>query len=81
MELEKSNHATKYSFCIQCLGLPKWLSGKELPVKQERQVPSLGQEDPLEEEIGTRASILAWKIPRNRGAWHATIPGVSKGWT
>jgi len=46
-----------------------------------RQVPSLGQEDALEEEIGTHSSILPWKIPCNRGARHATIPGVSKGWT
>ena len=30
---------------------------------QETWVPSLGQENPLEEEIGTRSSILAWKIP------------------
>ena len=81
MDLEKSNHATKYSFCIQCLGLPGWLSGKELTVKWERQVPSLGQEDALEEEIGSYSSILPWKIPCNRGARHATIPGVSKGWT
>ena len=30
---------------------------------QEMQVPSLGQEDPLEEEMTTHFSILAWKIP------------------
>ena len=30
---------------------------------QETQVRSLGQEDPLEEEIASRSSILAWKIP------------------
>ena len=27
------------------------------------QVPSLGQEDPLETEMATRSSILAWRIP------------------
>ena len=31
---------------------------------QERQVRSLGQEDPLEEERATHSSILAWKIPQ-----------------
>ena len=31
---------------------------------QERQVQSLGQEDPLEEEMATHSSILAWRIPR-----------------
>ena len=30
---------------------------------QEAQVPSLGQEDPLEKEMATHSSILAWKIP------------------
>ena len=39
---------------------------KNLPAKQEMQeiqVQSLDWEDPLEEEIATHASILAWKIP------------------
>ena len=31
---------------------------------EETLVPSLGQEDPLEEGMVTRSSILAWKIPR-----------------
>ena len=30
---------------------------------QEMQGPSLGQEDPLEEEMATHSSIIAWKIP------------------
>ena len=30
---------------------------------QEIQVPSLGWEDPLEEEMATHSSILVWKIP------------------
>ena len=40
---------------------------KNLPAKQETQetrVWSLSQEDPLEEEMATHSSILAWKIPR-----------------
>ena len=36
---------------------------KNLPATQETQVQSLGQEDPLEKEMATRSSILAWKIP------------------
>ena len=35
---------------------------KSLPAMQETQVRSLGQEDPLEEEMATHSSILAWKI-------------------
>jgi len=38
-----------------------WLSGKE-PNLQEMQVQSLGREDPLEKEMSTHSSILAWKI-------------------
>ena len=36
---------------------------KRLPAMQETWVQSLGQEDPLEKEIATHSSILAWKIP------------------
>ena len=36
---------------------------KCLPTMQETQVRSLGQEDPLEKEMATHSSILAWKIP------------------
>ena len=36
---------------------------KNLPAVQESQVRSLGQEDPLEKEMATHSSILAWRIP------------------
>ena len=36
---------------------------KNLPAMQEAQVQSLGQEDPLEKEMATQSSILAWIIP------------------
>ena len=39
---------------------------KRLPTMQETQVQSLGQEDPLEKEIETHSSILAWKISRTK---------------
>ena len=35
-------------------------------------------DDPLEKEMATRSSILAWKIPMDRGAWWATVHGVVK---
>ena len=35
---------------------------KNPPEMWETQVQSLGQEDPLEKEMGTHASILAWRI-------------------
>ena len=47
---------------------------------QEMWVQSLGREDPLEEDMATHSSILAWKIPMDRGAWQAplSIHGVTK---
>ena len=36
---------------------------KNLPAVQETQVHSLGWEDPLEKEMATQSSVLAWKIP------------------
>ena len=36
---------------------------KNLPAMQETQVQFLGGEDPLEKEIATHSSILAWRIP------------------
>ena len=36
---------------------------KHLPAIRETRVLSLGQEDPLEEEMATHSSTLAWKIP------------------
>ena len=46
---------------------------------QETRVLSLGQEDPLENEVATHSSILAWKTPRTEesGGLH-TVHGVAK---
>ena len=48
---------------------------------QETQVWSLGQEDPLAEEMATYFNILAWKIPRDRGASRAAVRSISKSQT
>ena len=45
---------------------------------QETWVRSLGWEEPLEEEMATHSSILAWRIPMDREAWRATVPRVAK---
>ena len=44
---------------------------KNLPAMQETWVRSLGQEDPLEKGKGTHSSILARRVPKDRGAWRA----------
>ena len=55
---------------------------KNLPAMQEPQeiqVRSLGQEDPLEEEMATHSSILSWKIPWTEKPW-PVVHGVAKSW-
>ena len=44
-------------------GFPGGSPVKHLPTMQETWVPSLGQKDPLEKEMATHSSILAWRIP------------------
>ena len=45
---------------------------------QEMRVRSLGGEHPLEKEMATHSSILAWGNPMDRGAWRATVHGVTR---
>ena len=54
---------------------------KNLPAMQETQVQSLGGEDPLEKGMATHSSILTWKNPMDRGAWCATVRGITKSQT
>ena len=51
---------------------------KNLPAMWETWVISLGWEDSLEEGMVTHSSILAWRIPMDRGAWQAIVHGVAK---
>ena len=44
-------------------GFPGGSVGRNLPAMQETQVLFLGWADPLEKEMATRSSILAWRIP------------------
>ena len=48
---------------------------------QETRVRDLGWEDPLEKEIATHSSILAWRIPWTEEPDRATVHGVAKSWT
>ena len=57
---------------------------KRLPAMQETRVRPLGWEDPPEKEMATHSSVLPWRIPwtefllQDRGAWRATVCGVTK---
>ena len=54
---------------------------KNPPSMWKNQVQSLGWKDPLEECKATHSSILAWRIPMDRGGWWATDHGIAKSWT
>ena len=67
-----------------CTGFPGGSVVKNLPAMQatqERQFRSLGQEDPLEEEMAAHSSILAWEIPWTEEPQTATVHGFTKSWT
>ena len=53
---------------------------KNLSAMQETWVQSLGQEDPLEQEMAVHSGVLAWRIPWTR-AWWAAVYGVAQSWT
>ena len=59
-------------------GFPGGSVVKNLHALQETWVQSLGKKDPLEEQMATHSSILAWRIPMNRGAWWDTAHVVAK---
>ena len=54
---------------------------KNPPAMRETGVRSLDWEDPLEESMATHCSILAWRIPMNKGAGQAIVHGITKSQT
>ena len=63
------------------LGFPVAQIVKNWSAVWETRVPLLGWEDPLEEGMANCSSIVAWRIPMDRGAWRAIVHGVAKSWT
>ena len=51
---------------------------KNSPALWKTWIQSLGWEDPLQEGMATHSSILAWRIPMDRGAWGPAVHGVTK---
>ena len=76
----------------RALGAVAWITGRDRlgfgflgaqrarnpPAMQETWVQSLDQEDPLKEGMATHSSILAWRIPMDRGAWWATVHRITE---
>ena len=51
---------------------------KNPPAMRETWLQSLDGEDPLEEGMATHSSILAWRIPTDRGTWQATAQRLQR---
>ena len=54
---------------------------KHLPPMRETWVRSLGQEDPLEKDMATHSSTLAWEIPWTEKPGGLQSMGLQKSWT
>ena len=54
---------------------------KNPPVMHQTWIQSLSWKDPVEEGMATHSSILAWRIPMDRGAWLAIVHRVTKSQT
>ena len=62
--LSCSFFASSFGGWSRSTGFPGGSVGKNPPAKQETKIPFLGWEDPLEEEMATPSSTLAWEIPQ-----------------
>ena len=62
-------------------GFPGSSDSKEPACNLETWVQPLGWEDPLEEGMATHSSMLAWRLPTDRGTWRATVCGVTESGT
>ena len=64
--LNLCTHTHTHIYIHTCIYFPGGSKDKESAAMQETQVQSLGQEDPLEKEMATHSSILAWRIHGQR---------------
>ena len=63
------------------MGFPGGTDSKETACSEGELGSIPGWEDALEEGMATQSSLLAWRIPTDRGAWQATVHGVVKSQT
>ena len=80
MEPQKNQSLSLFPLFPHLYAMKWWASlvvqlVKNLPAMQETPVQFPGQKNPLEEGMATHSSILAWRIPRDRGAWRTTFHG------
>ena len=78
-EQENKTHFTAYLYVV----LPSLAAQlvRNPPAIQETGVQSLGQDDPLDEEMATHSSFLAWRIPWTEEPGRLQSVGSQKSWT
>ena len=79
--VDTHTHTHTHTHTFMCMASLVAQKVKNLSAMRETWVRSLGQEDPQEKGMVTHSSFLAWKNPIDRGAWRATVHGVTKSWT
>ena len=71
--------------CPGCFTFSLSFNWTSLVAQMAKNMPAMREtwvwEDPLEEGMATHSSILAWRIPMDRGVQWATVHGVAKSWT
>ena len=84
LEKEMATHFSILSWEIQ---IPLFLQGASLVAQMIKNLPALGDVGSVPElgrspggGHGNQSSILAWRIPMDRGAWQAAVHGVAKSW-
>ena len=75
IQICSSRRFWKIDKLLYIMGFPDGSDGKEPPAMQKTRVWSLGREDPLEKEMATHSSILAWRIP-----WTEEPGGLQSMW-
>ena len=69
---------------MSLLTIPQWDEGSPGDSDGEESACNagdLGWKDPLEEGMAIHSSVLAWRIPMDKGAWQATVHEVTKSQT
>ena len=66
---------------LLAVGFPGGSDGKESACNVGGLGLILGWENPLEEGMATNSSIVAWRIPMDKGAWRAAVHRVARSQT
>ena len=78
LKAKKFSYISVFIYCMPTRGFPSASVVKNLPIMSETWVWSLGWEDPLEKEMATHHSILAWELPGQRSLMGYSLWNLKK---